>query len=124
MNKRRGFTLLEVMLALTIFALIAGALLSAVTTQVQTSDRLVERTLSRWVVSNAVQELQLVPAPNFGVYEENVSNFGRDWHITLIVEDVESSSYSPFLRRATIRVRLADSALVFDELVVLLAVQR
>lgn len=124
MSKQRGFNLLEVMLALTIFALIASSLLYAVSAQVQSTERLIERSLSRTVVSNAVQELQLLPAPSLGVHEDDVSNFGQNWRITVFVEEVQPAIYNEYLRRVTVQVRRPGADIVLDELMLLVAVDR
>jgi general secretion pathway protein I len=122
MNKQRGFTLLEVMFALTLFALIATGLLNAVTAQVRSSQQLLERSLSRWVAENQVQQLMLMSAPELGDYQFDVINFDREWSVVWRIEAVQSETYQAQLRRATIRVLEVDTERPLDELVVLLPV--
>ena len=122
MNKQRGFTLLEVMFALTLFALIATGLLNAVTAQVRSSQQLLERSLSRWVAENQVQQLMLMSAPELGDYQFDVINFDREWSVVWRIEAVQSETYQAQLRRATIRVFEVDTERPLDELVVLLPV--
>jgi general secretion pathway protein I len=122
MNKQRGFTLLEVMFALTLFALIATGLLNAVTAQVRSSQQLLERSLSRWVAENQVQQLMLMSAPELGDYQFDVINFDREWSVVWRIEAVQSETYQAQLRRAIIRVFEVDTERPLDELVVLLPV--
>jgi len=55
----RGFTLVEVMVALMIVALGLGALMVAVTSTARTSRYLRDKTLAEWIALNHLSELRL-----------------------------------------------------------------
>ena len=65
--KVRGFTLLEVLVALAIFAVASVSLLAAQNAQVRTDGRLADKTLAHWAALNRLAEMQLqglFPDPN------------------------------------------------------------
>lgn len=106
MNNRteRGFTLLEVMVAMAIFAVAAMALLNAGRDQIQSSEHLEEKTFAHWVGMNWITELQLAGTlPDSGRGEKRVSMAGRDWRIVSNVENTPVSN----VRRVTVDVSLA-----------------
>ncbi|MBX2869251.1 MAG: type II secretion system minor pseudopilin GspI [Acidiferrobacterales bacterium] len=55
----RGFTLLEVMVALAVAAIGLGAISKSLTSNVDITDRLKQRTLATWVASNRLAELRM-----------------------------------------------------------------
>lgn len=57
----RGFTLLEVMVALAILAIALGAAIKAASTNAANAAYLRDKTLAQWVAMNVVTELQLSP---------------------------------------------------------------
>ncbi|WP_341960456.1 type II secretion system minor pseudopilin GspI [Pseudomonas sp. RC10] len=63
MKAERGFTLLEVMVALAVFALLASAVLSASQFVLQQNEALRERVLASWLADNHMTELRLQPPP-------------------------------------------------------------
>ena len=56
MNAARGFTLLEVLVALAIFALVAASILTASARSLQTAARLEDKTLALWIADNAINQ--------------------------------------------------------------------
>lgn len=58
-NKSQGFTLIEVLLALSIIAIALTALLKAMGQNVDHTNRIKERTITHWVAMNAVAMVQL-----------------------------------------------------------------
>lgn len=58
-HSRGGFTLLEVMVALAVFAMAATAIVSAVTSHVSNLQLLKEQTIANYVASNRITEIQL-----------------------------------------------------------------
>ncbi|HEX5842512.1 MAG TPA: type II secretion system minor pseudopilin GspI, partial [Pseudomonas sp.] len=63
MRRAGGFTLLEVLVALAIFALVAASVLTATARSLQTASRLEEKTLAMWIADNQLAELQLSKTP-------------------------------------------------------------
>lgn len=117
-----GFTLLEVMIALVVFAIIAAGLTLTATQTIHNTEVLQERTLGRWVAENQLSALRLSGAPEIDTYQEDVENFGRPWVVEWQVQDPESETYGQRLRRVTIRVYLEDGTTNVDELIALVPI--
>lgn len=74
----RGFTLLEVMIALVIFATLAGAVITASHYSLRQNARLQEQAQCAWVADNQLTELRLQPAASG--HQQLLRRFdGRDW---------------------------------------------
>lgn len=79
----RGFTLLEILVAVSIFAIAAMALLNAQRTQITTDQHLEEKTFAHWVALNRLAELRLQGVfPDIGQSEVTASMAGREWLVT------------------------------------------
>lgn len=107
MRAQRGFTLLEVLVALAIFATVAAAVLTASVRSLQNAARLEDKTLAGWIADNRLTELQLAsspPAP--GRDSRELSFAGRQW--LLYSETVITSD--PGLRRVTLWVAAMPSS--------------
>ena len=107
MRAQRGFTLLEVLVALAIFATVAAAVLTASVRSLQNAARLEDKTLAGWIADNRLTELQLAsspPAP--GRDSRELSFAGRQWQ--LYSETVTTSD--PGLRRVTLWVAAMPSS--------------
>ncbi|MFJ5298116.1 type II secretion system minor pseudopilin GspI [Pseudomonas sp. NPDC088368] len=63
MKAEQGFTLLEVMVALAVFALLATSVLSACQHVLQQSGVMRERVFAAWLADNHMTELRLQPPP-------------------------------------------------------------
>ena len=102
----RGFTLIEVLVALVIVAFGMGAVLSALTSSAQSTMRLREKTFAEWVGFNqlALARLALSP-PAVGNSDGDVDFANARWHWQQQVENMEI----PGLRRITITVRHLES---------------
>lgn len=74
-----GFTLLEVMVALAIFATLATAVLSASQYVVRQAGAAEERLLAAWVADNQLNELRLQSLPVSPQPQRVVSMGDRDW---------------------------------------------
>ncbi len=78
----RGFTLIEVMVALAIFVALALALDSTMSANVRGVSRLEEKTLAAWVASNKLVELQVYQQwPENGRQDDAAEFAGRKWFI-------------------------------------------
>lgn len=81
---RQGFTLLEVLVALAVFAIAALALLSAQNTQVTTDQHMEEKTLAHWVALNQLADMRLHKEfPDIGEKKITAKMADRDWLITI-----------------------------------------
>lgn len=121
-RRSRGFTLFEVMIALSVFAVISTGLLVTATRSISNTEALQDRTLGRWVAQNHLTELRLSGAPPIDTYRDEVENFGRTWVVEWVVQDPESATYGANLRRVTIDVYLADGDTNVDQLIALVPV--
>ncbi|MBK4993875.1 type II secretion system minor pseudopilin GspI [Pseudomonas sp. S37] len=75
----RGFTLLEVLVALAIFAVLAVAVTSASQHVLLQSQGLEERLLASWVADNHLMDMRLQPAPAPGQRSLDVMFGQRRW---------------------------------------------
>lgn len=86
MNKRgsEGFTLLEVLVALAVFAVAAVALMRVSESQLRLSNTLEEKTFAHWVALNMISEMQANQDwPEAGEQTGKVAMAGRDWKIII-----------------------------------------
>lgn len=95
-SQARGFTLLEVLVALAIFAIVAAVVLTAAGRSVNNAGRLETLTLAGWIADNRLTELQLLqPAPAMGREDQNLDFGGRKWQT---LSQVETSGTLGLLR--------------------------
>lgn len=102
--RMHGFTLLEIMVALAIFATLATAVLSASQYVVRQSVAVEERLLAAWVADNQLNELRLQSAPTHGQSQHAVHMASRDWLLRQRISDSAESG----LLKVEIDVSLAD----------------
>lgn len=81
---QRGFSLLEIMVALVIVSITAQTVLSFSTNQVSNTSRLEERTFATLIAQNAMEELRLQPdVPIISGTLTQVSMAGREWSVEI-----------------------------------------
>lgn len=116
MNTERGFTLLEVLVALAVFATLAGAAASAVQFVTRQTVHLQERLLASWVLDNhwALMQLEGATASNRTL---GTRMGGRDW----LIEQHLDTPGADGLRRVKLTVRLAASGIAVQHLDISLA---
>ena len=82
MKAEKGFTLLEIMIALAIFATLAAAVMSASQYVLGQSARVEARLLAAWLADNHLSELELQTVPLVtGQRTLNVTYAQRDWRV-------------------------------------------
>ena len=107
MNSRRGFTLLEVLIALVVVSLALLALTRTAGSQVSRFDGLRERTLAGWVAANVLSETRIaMPLPAVGKREGRTRLANRDWRWSLEVKATDDAD----MRRLDVLVFAADDA--------------
>ena len=80
-NKNCGFTLIEVMVALTIIAISLGALLSTSGTQASSASYLKQKTLAHWVAVNELTQIRISKEfPDIGDKKGSTSMANNDWY--------------------------------------------
>src|SRR5690606_28917884 len=99
-QRLRGFTLLEVMIAMTIFAAIVIVISDTASQSVALLILLQDKILSAMVADNSMAELRLIGLPPLRERSVQTSMVGRDWLITSKVEKTEF----PDTHRVTIEV--------------------
>lgn len=97
----RGFTLLEVLIALLVLTLALLALTRTAALQVQTFAELRERTLAGWLAQEVLAETRLAnPLPDPGRNSGQRRFGGRDWRWEVQVQGTPV----PSIRRIDVRV--------------------
>lgn len=106
MNTQRGFTLLEVLVALAIIAFALSALIRVTGTGAANASYLRDRTFAQWVAENRLAELRTRDGfwPATGKDDGEVEMAGREWFwTTRVIKTPE-----PEMRRIDVEVRLED----------------
>ncbi|MDD2058608.1 type II secretion system minor pseudopilin GspI [Pseudomonas sp. GD03860] len=89
MNSRargqRGFTLLEIMIALVVFATLAAAVMTASQYALKQNVRLEEQLIGAWLADNHLNELRLQAAPPLGRQQMSRHFDRRDWTLDQLV---------------------------------------
>lgn len=104
-ERRAGFTLLEVMVALVIVALGMMAVNSQINRYTQAAIHIEEKTLASWIATNLITERSVAPVwPELGDSDEEIEFAGRRWsaHIEVAETPVDN------LRRVDVEMALAD----------------
>ena len=94
-GKGRGFTLVEVMISLAIFAVVSGALVRNASMTVHQTSLVRDRTLAWWVAENYLSEMRSLPReddnfPSVGSSRLSVRMARRDWRILVEVNQTEN----------------------------------
>lgn len=107
MKSMRGFTLLEVLVALAIFAVAGAALMQVSQSQLMLTRQIEDKTFAHWVALNQISEMQsLQDWPSIGEEKTRVSMASREWLVTVKT----SGTSAPRMRRVDILVALAPDA--------------
>lgn len=101
MIRHRGFTLIEVMVALLVFGLIAAAASEVGSQYIGTFERVRDKTLATWIAENRMAELRL--QENFPGIDETTRELEYGparWQVTTEISATEEAS----IRRVDIHV--------------------
>jgi general secretion pathway protein I len=105
LHRARGFTLIEVLVALAIVAIGMAAVMGALTSSANTISYLRDKTFAQWVALNQIANLRLSgQQPPTGNSDGDTDFAGRSWHWRQEVVATEV----PGVERIDISVRPAD----------------
>lgn len=86
--KARGFTLIEVMVALFVIAVSVGALLSALVASADGTGHMRDKAFAQWIALNRITEMRISPQrPSIGTTNDTVEYAGSTWKLEQQVSD-------------------------------------
>ena len=103
--KSKGFTLLEVMVALAIFAVAAVALTKVAMQYTQSTSNAILRTKAQFVAMNEVALMEINQEWLQGTQSKQVASQGETWQI----DKSAQSTVSPNVQKVDLQVSLYDS---------------
>jgi general secretion pathway protein I len=106
MKNGRGFTLLEVLVALAVIAFALASLIKVTGSGAANAAYLRDKTFGHWVAQNRLAQMQAKNRfwPSTGTDDGEVEMAERDWFWTTIVKNTPDSE----MRRIDVEVRLED----------------
>ena len=85
-----GFTLIEVMVALTIIAISLGALLSTSGAQARNASYLKQKTIAHWVAVNQLTQMRIAKEfPDLGDKKGSTEMANHEWYWTRTTKETE-----------------------------------
>ena len=99
--RQQGFTLIEVLVALMVFGLIATAASQVGSQYLGSFERVRDLTLASWIAGNRMNEIRLEENfPSVSETSKDLEYAGREWRVVTVVSDTDEDS----MRRVEVRV--------------------
>jgi general secretion pathway protein I len=106
-TRARGFTLVEILVAVAVLGVAMGAILSGMARYADNAGALREKTVALWVAHNRLTEIGLQPGwPEIGNSDGDLEMAGIEWRWEVTVAETPD----PRVRRVDITVRPKGSA--------------
>jgi general secretion pathway protein I len=109
-RNQKGFTLVEVMVAVAVFAVGAAALALAASQSTINASRLEEKSLARMVAQNQLTLVREEALPSPGENTQTITFAQRPWKVQTKVSPVEMEFIGPMLRQVEVLVFLDDDS--------------
>jgi len=109
-SRQTGFTLLEIMVALAIFAVVSGTLIRNATQAIRQTNIIQEKTFAYWIAENHLNQMRASPRvegsfPGIGSERYSVTMADRDWEVVMDIEATENAG----MRRIIVSVFAEDT---------------
>ena len=103
MPKQRGFTLLEVIVAMAVLAIALASLVKSAGNNASNTAHLRDKTFAHWIAMNKLTELEIAQSwPDIGTRNGTAEMADREWYWQTKVEKTEDE----YVRRLRIEVGL------------------
>ena len=102
----KGFTLIEVLVALAIIATAMAAVMMTISANVQNATGLKERTFAHWVAMNKMNELLILNEKEFPSVKKTTGSVFMANHEWFWEQEIVKVPDTDLMRRAYIRVRV------------------
>lgn len=105
-SRHGGFTLLEVMIAITIFAMLATTVSQVASVTVDNQIHLERKMVASWIAENKIIELRLSTWDKIKKSSEDVKMSDREWVVKVAAKDVKDFPLPIPLREVNVSVAL------------------
>ncbi|WP_108649061.1 type II secretion system minor pseudopilin GspI [Dongshaea marina] len=111
MRRNQGMTLLEVMIALVVFAIAGLALMEMTSGDLNNMQRLEQKTVASWIAHNQLATIRLNKDwPDGGWQGEKVKMAGRDWYVQWEGKAAGSEDIQSKFRQVTVQVKPSEDS--------------